>query len=210
MFMFFSNSAIIDEFVRMWEETYTFAPTNQKFEAGIVLGGGMVTKDHDYDRLIFRENTDRFLQALDLYKKGTIKKIILCGGPGSLVFKETREATLLQDYMIQLGIPQGDILVDSTSKNTHENAVNCTKIINQQFERKNFLLITSALHMKRAKACFTNEGLCTTIYPTSKMVGHRRTDLGYYLIPNTEALSRWDEYLHEVLGYVVYTFMGYI
>jgi len=209
-FLFFTNSAIIDELLRFWEKPYTILKYDQKFEAGIVLGGGMVTEDNDYDRLIFRDNTDRFLQALELYKKGVIKKIIFCGGPGSLVFKETREAPLIQKYLIEIGVPESDIIIDSTSNNTHQNAVNCAAIINQKFESKSFLLITSALHMKRAKACFINEGMCITMYPTSKFVGRRRTDIGYYLIPNTEALSRWDEYIHEVIGYFVYAFMGYI
>jgi vancomycin permeability regulator SanA len=92
----FSNSALIDEMLRLWEVPYANTQNGQHYEAGIVLGGGMVTFDKDYDRLIFRENTDRFLQALDLYKKGIIKKIIVCGGPGSIVFRETIEGLLIE------------------------------------------------------------------------------------------------------------------
>jgi uncharacterized SAM-binding protein YcdF (DUF218 family) len=209
-FIFFTNPAIIDELLRLWEKPMTIVRTDQKYEAGIVLGGGMVTIDKDYDRLIFHDNTDRIMQALNLYKKGTIKKIIICGGPGSIVFKETIEGLLLKRYLTEIGVPESDILIDSTSNNTHENAVNCASIINKNFTKRSFLLITSAIHMKRAQDCFNKQGICTTAYPVSKIVGYRRTDVGYYLLPNTEALIRWDKYLHEVFGYVTYTVMGYI
>lgn len=209
-FIFFTNPSIIDELLRLWEKPFTITRADQKFEAGIVLGGGMVTIDKDYDRLIFRENTDRFLQALDLYKKGSIRKIIVCGGPGSIVFKETIEGLLIERYLTGIGVPKSDILIDSTSNNTHENAVNCAAIIKNNFTDGKFLLITSALHMNRAIGCFNNEGLCVTAYPVSKLTGYRRTDIGFYLLPDTEALIKWDKYLHEVFGYVVYTMMGYI
>lgn len=209
-FLFFTNSAIIDELLRGWEQPYNIIPAHQKYDAGIVLGGGMVTLDKDYDRLIFRDNTDRFLQALDLYKNGSIQKIIVCGGAGSIVFKGTLESTLLKRYMTDIGVPDSVILIDSTSNNTHQNAVNCAAIIKKEFAKGSFLLITSALHMKRSEACFKNEGICVTTYPVSKITGPRRTDIGYYLLPDTEALLKWEKYLHEVFGYVVYTVMGYI
>ncbi|MEI6854079.1 MAG: YdcF family protein [Bacteroidota bacterium] len=209
-FIFFTNPAIIDELLRLWEQPMTMIHADQQFEAGIVLGGGMVTIDKDYDRLIFQNNTDRILQTLDLYKKGTIKKIIICGGPGTIVFKETIEGILLKRYLTEIGVPKDDIYIDSTSNNTHENAVNCADIINKNFTKRSFLLITSAIHMKRAQDCFSKQGICTTAYPVSKIVGYRRTDIGYYLMPDAEVLIKWDKYLHEVFGYVTYTVMGYI
>jgi uncharacterized SAM-binding protein YcdF (DUF218 family) len=208
--LFFTNPAIIDELLRLWEEPMTIIDEKTTYEAGIVLGGGMVDIDNDYNRLIFRENTDRFLQALTLYKQGRIKKIVLSGGSGSLVFKKTIEAVLIKRYLTEIGVPDNDILIDYTSDNTYQNAVNCTNIIKTKCGKGNFLLITSALHMKRAKDCFSNQGICVSTYPTNIFVGPRRTDVGYYLIPDTEALIRWNKFIHEILGYFIYTVMGYI
>lgn len=208
--IFFTNPAIVDELLRCWEEPFTVNDKNITYEAGIVLGGGMVTIDNDYDRLIFRDNTDRFLQALHLYKNGQLNKIILSGGSGSLVFKEFLEASLIKRYLVEIGVPDSAILIDSTSDNTYQNAVNCAEIIKTQCTEGHYLLITSALHMKRAKACFDKQGLCVSTFPTNKFVGPRRTDIGYYLIPDTEALIRWEKFIHEVLGYLIYTIMGYI
>lgn len=206
----FTNPAIIDNLLRTWEEPYQLMDKKASYRAGIVLGGGMVTIDQKHDRLIFHENTDRFLQGLHLYENGQIQKIILSGGAGNLVFRQFLEASLIKRYLLEIGVPAEDILIDSSSDNTHQNAVNVAKIINEQGRGGDYLLITSSLHMKRAKACFAKQGIITTAYPTNKMVGPHRTDVGYYLIPSAGALVRWEKFLHELLGYIVYAIMGYI
>jgi len=208
--IFFTNPVVIDELLRCWEEPFTVNEKNITYEAGIVLGGGMVTIDNDYDRLIFQDNTDRFLQALHLYKNGQIKNIILSGGSGSLVFKDFLESALIKRYLVEIGVPDSVIFIDSTSDNTHQNAVNCKDIIQKQFKHGPYLLITSSLHMKRAHACFAKQGVIVSIYPTNKFVGPRRTDIGYYLVPSAEALIRWEKYIHEVFGYLIYKIMGYV
>lgn len=206
----FTNPAIIDELLRCWEVPFAREDKSTVYEAGIVLGGGMVTIDNDYNRLIFQENTDRFLQALHLYKRGRIKKILLSGGAGSMVFRDFLEASLIKRYLIEIGVPDSAILVDSTSDNTHQNAVNCAEIIRKEPQSGRYLLITSSLHMKRAKACFVKQGISVNAFPTNKIVGPRRTDIGYYLIPDTEALIRWEKFIHEVLGFLTYKIMRYI
>lgn len=208
--IFFTNPAIIDELLRCWEAPYASVEKNAAYEAGIILGGGMVTIDQINDKLIFQENTDRFLQGLHLYKNGQIKKIILSGGAGNLVFKNFLEASLIKRYLVEIGVPEADILVDSASDNTYQNAVNCKQIIKNNFSNGRYLLITSSLHMKRARACFSKQGISVSTYPTNKFVGLRRTDVGYYLVPSTGALMRWEKFIHEVLGYVIYAIMGYI
>jgi hypothetical protein len=64
--------------------------------------------------------------------------------------------------------------------------------------------------MKRAQACFLEEGLCMNTFPTNKITGKRRRDLAYYIVPDVNAIERWEKFLHEVTGYFVYAIMGYI
>jgi uncharacterized SAM-binding protein YcdF (DUF218 family) len=205
----FSNSFIVDEFVRITETAMVSEKQLGRYDAGIVLGGGMVTIDRENDRLIFQKNTDRFLQTIHLYKRGIIRKILLSSGSGSLVFDDILEASLLKKYLIELGIPDKDILVDSLSRNTYENAVNSSKIINDSLKGGKFLLITSALHMARAKACFSKQGISVDVFPTSKMTGGRRWDIGHLLVPDAGNFERWEELLHEWMGYLIYKIAGY-
>lgn len=210
MFFVFSNSFVVDEFMRMTEEPMVSMESIGTYDAGIVLGGGMVTYDQEFKRLIFHDNTDRVLQAELLYKQGRIKKILLSSGSGSLVFRDRLEAPLLRDYLVQSGIPAADILVDSTSDNTRENAVNSSRLLNDSLPGGKFLLITSALHMSRAKACFVKCGLQPDVFPVSKKTEKRRWDIGYLLVPEPANLVVWNKLLHEWIGTIIYKFNGYI
>lgn len=75
--IFFTNPFLSNEAVRLWE--YPITQDKElavSYDAGIVLGGGMITIDSDVNRLTFRNNVDRILQAVSLYKTGKIKKMI--------------------------------------------------------------------------------------------------------------------------------------
>lgn len=210
MFLFFTNSFISDEFIRMTEQPMIRLDTSDHYDCGIVLGGGMVTIDRPMDRLIFQDNTDRMLQAVELYKKGNIRKILLSSGSGSLIFKDMYEGALIRRFLLDTGIPDRDILVDSCSRNTYENAVNSVKLLNDSLPSGRYLLITSALHMKRAQACFRAQKCETTAYPVSKITGDRRWEAAYLLIPETENLRQWERLLHEWFGYLTYKIKGYL
>src|SRR5271157_3768111 len=65
---FFTNSLISVTAVHIWEYPVTPDKNLAKYDVGIVLGGGMVTNDVENNRLTFRNNTDRILQGVSLYK----------------------------------------------------------------------------------------------------------------------------------------------
>jgi uncharacterized SAM-binding protein YcdF (DUF218 family) len=209
--LFFSNSFIADGVYGLWESPITTdTQLIGTYDAGIVLGGGMVTIDAQTKRMTFRNNTDRFFQALSLYKNGKIKKILLSSGSGSLVYRDMLEASLLKKYMISIGIPDSVVLVDSLSDNTFQNAKFSKKILDEKFPKGKFLLITSSIHMKRALACFEKAGVKVTPYCTNRLTGKQSYDLSHILVPNIGAISTWDGLIHEVFGYVMYFVMGYL
>jgi uncharacterized SAM-binding protein YcdF (DUF218 family) len=211
-FLFFTNSFIADEALRLWEYPLTQDQNlNGTYDAGIVLGGGMVTIDTQYDRMTFHGNTDRMLQALKLYKDGKIKSMMFSSGSGSLVYRDMLEAALIRRFLLKIEVPDSVIMVDSLSDNTHENAVNSAKILKQKFPGGKFLLITSSMHMRRAIACFRNEGVEVTPYSTCMITGDKRKfDFSELLVPDLEAMGHWDNLIHEIAGYVIYAISGYL
>ena len=195
----------------MWE--YKITPDerlSKSYDVGIVLGGGMVTIDKRYNRITFRTNTDRVLQAIALYKEGRIKKILLSSGSGKLVERYQNEARILKPYLVEIGIPETDILTDTLSNNTRQNALESAKILNKNYPKGKFLLITSAEHMRRAMGCFRKVGLDVTSYPTNVQTGPRKYYFDTLFIPNIEALGEWSGLTHEIFGYISYAIMGYI
>ena len=199
---FFSNSFIADEVTRLWEvKRFT---TSLTYDVGIVLGGiadyDKITKAHN-----FNKNADRLMDAEQLYHKGIIKKIMLSGGNGLLINDGYIESEAMRDYLLANKIPSNDIIIENTSRNTIENAVNSTKILKEKYNEGTFLLITSANHMRRAQLCFDKANLQTTAFPTDCTTSYRSMRYDYMLFPRVEALERWQNLIHEWIGYIVYT-----
>lgn len=209
---FFSNHFIISEFYRVWEvQPAQLYQLEDHYDVGVVLSGGMITYDDRYERYTFRANTDRFLQAVYLYKEKKIGKILISGGSGSLIFRDQLEAVSLKDFLVNtLEIPEADILVDSVSDNTHQNAVESTKIINEIFDNPKVLLITSAFHMRRANMCFKKQGIEVALYSTDLTAGPRRYEFEHLFIPAMQSVLQWNKLLHEWIGIIIYKIMGYV
>ena len=208
--LFFSNSFVLDEAMRAWEIPATRYEDLATYDAGIVLGG-MVQYDEEYDRLQFYRGVDRLLQTVELYKKGKIRKILFTGGSGSIIYKDKKEAPLVKRYLLTIGIPEEDIIIESESKNTRENALNTKHVIDSLSLKGKFLLITSSFHMRRSMRCFEKAGIVDiTSYSTDRYSGKRKFFLDHLFIPNTQSLENWDLLLHEIIGYIVYYCSGYI
>jgi uncharacterized SAM-binding protein YcdF (DUF218 family) len=92
-----------------------------------------------------------------LYKLGKIKKILISGGSGSLLYPDESESEDLYDFCMIAGVRKKDILLENQSRNTHENAIYSLKIIEEENIEGKVLLITSAFHMRRSIGCFKKE-----------------------------------------------------
>ncbi len=209
MLFFFSNPYIIKKLILAYQpEKYTMQK-GETYNAGILLGGfaGMNKADH---QTYFNENADRFLQTALLYKEGHIKKIIIAAGDASIVNKnDFREADFAQEQLIKLSIPASDIFIDRNSRNTAENAANSKKIIDSLALTGPYLLITSAMHIPRATKTFSKAGLNIKPYPCAYIVTpFEKYAFDEYLIPSAGALRNWNNYLKEVVGLLMYKFLG--
>ena len=103
LFFFFTNSFILEEVNRLWETPATHYKDLKTYDAGIVLGG-MLDYDMTFDRIQFQRGADRLFQAIELYKRGDIKKIFFVGGSGSIEFAGMREGMFVRRYLLTLGI----------------------------------------------------------------------------------------------------------
>jgi uncharacterized SAM-binding protein YcdF (DUF218 family) len=209
--IFFSNTFIFIEFERLWEIQGTPISKVKKYEVGIVLSG-MFDYNNDLKSLSTRRGTDRIWQALTLYKKGKIKKILITGGSGYVSDRGLDEANQLKVVLLIWGIPEKDIIVESKSKNTYENAVETKKVLTRSYPHiTKCLLITSAQHMRRARAIFKKQGFKCDTFSTDLYSGPKRN---YYwdqfIVPDVETLFNWNGLIKEWIGFVVYDIRGYL
>lgn len=211
LFYLLSNHYLVDVFLRGWEYPVKNLPADSSYyDVGIVLGGGIITYNEDDKRLIFRSSADRGLQALQLYKQGRIRKILITAGPGSLIYQDKFESAYYRDFLISIGVPAGDIISDSLANNTRQNAVNSKEILDKLYPNGKFLLITSALHMRRSLGCYKKVGLKVTPYAVGRLSTSPYHNIEYLFIPDLEALQYWSFMTHEWVGYLIYKVTGYI
>jgi uncharacterized SAM-binding protein YcdF (DUF218 family) len=162
------------------------------------------------DRAQFFRGVDRLIQAIELYKRGVIKKIIFTGGSGRLLHPEMKEGKYINRYLLDMGIPQEDFLIESESQNTHENALFTKTLLDQNNIKGDFLLITSGFHMRRSIGCFNKVGIVATPYSADPHSGPRKFEFDYLFIPAVTMMNEWDNLIHEVVGYITYKLVGYI
>jgi uncharacterized SAM-binding protein YcdF (DUF218 family) len=71
------------------------------------------------------------------------------------------------------------------------------------------LLVTSALHMPRSKACYDKAGLPTTIFPTDYYRQKHDNLLKLFFEPSSSKLFAWEALIHEWIGVITYKIKGY-
>jgi uncharacterized SAM-binding protein YcdF (DUF218 family) len=181
------------------------------FDVGVVLGGFSNFDVGVDDRLNFNQAGNRLTDAVVLYKKGWVKKLLISGGDGNLMGKKSPEAEKTEPFLLQMGVRQEDILLESKSRNTHENALFTKQLLDsQQLIQPKILLITSAFHMRRSIGCFKKEGLNVQPFPAHFIGEQASWQASYWLTPDSKALSNWETILKEWIGYMVYSLKGYI
>ena len=79
----------------------------------------------------------------------------------------------LKNYLIKKKIPEKDIIIETESRNTKENAFNSARILKKQYKNGRYLLITSSNHMRRAQMCFEKTNINIDSYSTDCINSNR-------------------------------------
>ncbi len=133
---------------------------------------------------------------------------------GAMLVRQTSLPLLLSGGRLESGPPEADLMqvtlqqtfgltarfIENTSRTTHENARHSAQLLLPR-GLKRVLLVTSALHMRRAEAEFKAAGFTVIPAPVG-VVGPAHYDLSMWL-PKTQALDRSYQALYESVGYGV-------
>jgi uncharacterized SAM-binding protein YcdF (DUF218 family) len=123
-----------------------------------LLFDGLEDTGEDADCIIvlgsMKAATYRVPVAVSAYKAGRAEKMILCGG----VLHDFSVGTFTEaDYMrktaLELGVPEGNIIIENSSQNTVENILCARSELELYFGLGNIrsvLLVTTAYHMRRS------------------------------------------------------------
>ncbi|UKT62626.1 YdcF family protein [Pedobacter mucosus] len=199
IFFFFSNGFLVGKVFNYYESGY---PKSQKYDVGIVLGGFSEFNKRNQS-ISFGFAGDRLFQAIKLYEKGEIKKILITSGSASLLDTAAKEADYTLAFLKQLGIPDSSILIENRSRNTVENAKYSLAIIDKYNPKAKILVITSAWHIPRSKLIFDKQTQSKLTYYPTNFIGKTEYDFGDYILPSALALNSWELILKEWIGLIV-------
>lgn len=205
----FSNEFVFNQINRIWEPKMTDIETiTQRHPVGVVLGGYSVDAPSS-NQVNFMESADRFTVGIQLYHTKRIKKLFFVGGHGQLIHDTDPEGLYSARLAEQMGIPTKDLIVESKSKNTWQNAVNCKRILDSLRIEEPILLITSTTHMPRSLGCFKQVGIDAIPVCVDGVTDEVKWKFDFFFLPNSWVLMSWNRIIHEWIGLVVYKIMGY-
>ncbi|MFQ5964537.1 MAG: envelope biogenesis factor ElyC [Candidatus Scalinduaceae bacterium] len=160
----------------------------------VVLAGGIVP---DPAIPILSQLSDstlmRLIEGIRLYRKYPGSKLVLSGGGGSKLYTE---AEAMADVAKSIGIDKSDIIIESDSRDTRDQAHFIKSII----DKNPFVLVTSAAHMPRSVALFKNNGMEPIPAPTMHLVRKSMKLTPFSFFPSSSALRKSEIAFHEYLG----------
>jgi len=160
----------------------------------VVLGGGH-TSDPNLPSTgqISHSSLSRLVEGIRIHNMLPRSKLILSGGGASDAIPE---AKVLADVAVALGIDGEDLVLESLSRDTKDEARLIQKIVGND----RFILVTSASHMPRSMAMFRKTGMQPIPAPTDYHVKQRRGMSPGMFFPSAGGLGKMERVVYEYLG----------
>ncbi len=175
----------------------------------VLLGGGV----NDVDTVRLEAELDgvgalRTIHAADVYRQGKPCLLLVTGGKPDPENEGATPADAMGELLRKLGVSDRDIVLETTSRNTFENAVESGKILHDR-GIKRIVLVTDARHMVRGAACFRKQGFDVVPSGCDYRATTWRTSVSVFL-PDGSGLVALQDVAHEWAGLVWYRLLGRI
>ena len=176
-------------------------------DAIVVLGGNTANGranwflPYDKDTAVVRIDT-----AAQLYLAGRAPKVLLSGGA---LEGDVSEARGMAHAIRQQGVPETALILENASRTTYENAALTEDTLKSRGIGK-VLLVTSALHMPRAMAAFSKQGVEVIAAPAPpQIVAPTDGSLPLWL-PDQRTFDASRSIIKEYAGLFVYWLRGWV
>lgn len=169
---------------------------------GYRLGRALIVVDpiarSDYIVVLGGDNS-RAVEAAQLYREGWAPKVIVTSNQGAKLMGAVAKA---------YGVPEADLVIDDTSRRTADHPGAVAKLEGIDREESRLIVVTTAFHTSRAKACFVRAG-----YRNIRMRVPRWEAGGEYEAPRrgfTSPVRHLPAIIHELLAWVRYKLSGWV
>lgn len=173
----------------------------------IVLGGSIYPPSTDVrGRALLASDANRLTVGVELARLYPRARLVYTGGSRSLLPDQPSEASGARRLWQALGVPESQMLFESRSRNTWENAVLTRDLVDPK-PGETWLLVTSAWHMPRSVGIFRRVGFSVIPYPVARHTSGSAEDWW----PQKNVLDRLfmlDMSVREWIGLVAYRLTG--
>lgn len=174
---------------------------------GILILGGAIDPflSNKHNSVEFNESAERMIESIYLINKYKKAKIIFSGGSGYLNKPSLDHAKIAKIFYKNMNIDISRIHFENKSRNTFENIIFSKKFADP-VNNKNWLLITSASHMRRS--LLISEKINWKLFPYAVDFKQSK-DTSFY--PSLSFFSNFNSFQrasHEWLGLISYYMMG--
>jgi vancomycin permeability regulator SanA len=164
--------------------------------ATLIVADGLTDDIHAADVAIVPGNTvekdgrpsarlrARLDQTAALYRRGLFHDVIVSGGVGSEGFDE---AEVMKRYLVENGVPEGSIHVDSGGATTHLTARNVSRVMRENGWRS-ALVVSQYFHVPRMRLALESSGVAPVFSAHAQ----------YFELRDVYSIAR------EVVGYGAY------
>jgi len=164
----------------------------------VVLGGGYSSPERvPPNGRLSAASLERLVEGIRLYRALPGAKLVMSGGSES---RAAPIAQVLADAAVALGVPRTDVVLESTALDTAREAEEVQRIVGAD----RFVLVTSAVHLRRAMSLFEKRGM----HPVPAPCGFW-PNAGLAL-PASGQLVRADYANHEYMGLLWASLKGQI
>ena len=188
------------------KEFHTNTKIPERVDGILILGGAtnpLLFKE--FDQISLNGSAERLVESVMIIRKFEKAKVIFSGGSGIVNRSDLGHSQVAKLFYKKMGVDINKIFFEDKSRNTHENIIYSKKIAKPK-KNENWLLITSAFHMKRALLIAEKNNWKFIPYAVDF-----KNIKEFKLTPNLNLLSNINSFqsgLHEWLGLVSYYLMG--
>lgn len=209
------NGWVVSWMLRSLEWHHLPANPMPSADAIVVLGGGTAPRVWPRPTVEVGDAGDRVLYAAELFRRGGAPLVIVSGhvSTGGLAPRPIAED--MAELLTTIGVPASAIVIERKAENTHDHAVYvCAMLQERQIAR--VLLVTSAVHMRRALGVFRRD--CGSVDYVPAPTDFRTTTAvpeAWYrtppaLVPTSRAFVDFSDAAHEYVGIGYYRLRGWL
>jgi SanA protein len=161
LFVYLVNQQVKSYSIDRVQTSITEIPTDEPKRIAIVLGA-RVWDDGSLSHALI----DRVTTAVELYRAGRVKKLLMSGDNPSADYDEP---TAMKKFAVELGVPENDIVLDFAGRRTYDTCYRAKEV----FDVKSAIIVTQEFHQARSIYLCSNMGI-----DSIGIVANRRKYLG--------------------------------